>query len=117
MSQNDDWSPDEPLGTEAFEQGDEALDEGSRIDSDLIEEVEQDSSRDPTLQVDECELEEADAELDDPEVLVTLDGGMDDPDGLGGPSSRTRSRHEDKEGWDLDASMASGNEPDADSTD
>jgi hypothetical protein len=25
------WSPDEPSGTETFEQGDEALDEASRI--------------------------------------------------------------------------------------
>jgi hypothetical protein len=116
MSQNDDWSPDEPLGTEVFEQGDEALDEDSRIDSDLIESVEEDPSLDPTLQLDERELEEAGAELDDPEDLVTLDGGIDDPDGLGEPSSRTRSRREDKEGWDLDAPVARGNEPEADST-
>ena len=46
MSQNDAWSPGEPLGTEAFEQGDEALDEGSLIDSSLVETVEQDSSLD-----------------------------------------------------------------------
>ncbi len=82
MSQNDDWSPDEPLGTEAFEQGDEALDDNSRIDSNLTEMVELDPSLNPTLQVDERELEEAGAELDDPEELVTLDGGIDDPDGL-----------------------------------
>ena len=31
MTQRDDWSPDEPLGTEAFEQGDEALDERARM--------------------------------------------------------------------------------------
>ena len=57
------------------------------------------------------------AELNDPEDLVTLDGGMDDPDGLGEPTRRTRSRHEDEGGWDLDAPATSGNEPDADSTD
>jgi hypothetical protein len=34
MNQKDSWSPDEPLGTETFEQGDEALDEASRIDPD-----------------------------------------------------------------------------------
>ncbi len=111
MSRNDDWSPDEPLGTEAFEQGDEALDEGSRIDSNFIEELEKDPSLDPTLQVDERELEEAGAELDDPEDLVTVDGGMDDPDGLGEPTSRARARREDEGGWDLDAPVASSNEP------
>jgi hypothetical protein len=117
MSQNDDWSPDEPLGTEAFEQGDEALDDNSRIDSNLTEMVELDPSLNPTLQVDERELEEAGAELDDPEELVTLDGGIDDPDGLGEPTSRTRSRLQGEGGWDLDAPLASGNEPDAKSTD
>src|ERR1700733_12323698 len=33
MTRNDDWSPDEPLGTEAFEQGDEAIEDASRVDS------------------------------------------------------------------------------------
>jgi hypothetical protein len=113
MTRNDDWSPDEPLGTEAFEQGDEALDDETRIDPDVIEDVEQDPSRDPTLQVDDRELEEAGAEFDDPEALVTLDGGIDDPDGLGEPTSRTRSRLDGEDGWDLDANLASDNEPDA----
>jgi hypothetical protein len=99
------------LGTEAFEQGDEALDE----DYD-IEDVQQDPSLDPTLQVDERELEEAGAELDDPEDLVTLDGGGDDPDGLGEPTSRNRARREDQDGWNLDTPSSSGTEPDADST-
>ena len=117
MSENDDWSPDEPLGTEAFEQGDEALDEGSRIDSSLVERVELDPSLDSALQADERELEEAGAELNDPEDLVTLEGDMDDPDGLGEPTRRDRSRREDEGGWDLDAPATSGNEPDADSTD
>jgi hypothetical protein len=117
MSQNDDWSPDEPLGTETFEQGDEALGDGSRIDSRLVETVEQDPSLDSALEVDERELEEAGTELDDPEDLVTLAGDMDDPDGRGEPTLRTRSRREDEGGWDLDAPATSGNEPDADSTD
>jgi len=116
VSHNDDWSPDEPLGTEAFEQGDEALDEDSRIDSGFTEEVETDPSLDPTLQVDERELEEAGAELDDPEDLVTLDGGMDDPDGLGEPTIRARSRQGDEGGWNLDAPLAGDETPDADST-
>ena len=110
MARNEDWSPDEPLGTEVFERGDEALDD----DSNLIEEVEKDPSVDPTLQVDDRELEEADAEFDDPEALVTLEGGIDDPDGLGEPTSRTRSRLDGEGGWDLDALLASDIEPDAD---
>jgi hypothetical protein len=57
------------------------------------------------------------AELNDPEDLVTLDGGMDDPDGLGELTGRTRSRREDEGGWDLDAPATSGNKPGADSTD
>jgi hypothetical protein len=117
MSQNEGWSPDEPLGTEAFEQGDEALDEDSRIDPDLVEDVEGDPSLNRTLRVDERELEEAGAELDDPEVLVTLEGGMDDPDGLGEPSSRARSRSEDTEGWDLDAPVTRDDEAETESTD
>lgn len=115
MSSND-WSPDEPLGTETFEQGDEALDEGERIDPELGEDVQADTSLDPTLQVDERELEESGTEFDDPETMVTLDGGIDDPDGLGEPSRRTRSQREDVEGWDLDADTERGPESDADST-
>jgi hypothetical protein len=100
---DDDWSPDEPLGAEAFEQGDEAFDEGARMDPDLLESVENDPSLDPALQVDERELEEAGAELDDPDGIVTLEGGSDDPDGLGGPTLRTRARRDEEDGWDLDA--------------
>jgi hypothetical protein len=106
MTENDDWSPDEQLGTEAFEQGDEALDEDSRIDSGFTEEVEGDPSLEPALQVDERELEEIGAELDDPEDLVTLDGGIDDPDGLGEPTERNRAQRQDPDGWDLDAPVA-----------
>jgi hypothetical protein len=111
MRQSDEWSPDEPLETEAFEQGDEALDEGARIDPDLVEDVENDPSLDPALQVDERELEEVGADLDDPEAIVTLEGGLDDPDGLGEPSSRTLSRREEEEeGWDLDAPIVGSND-------
>jgi hypothetical protein len=105
MSQNDDWSPDEPLGTEAFEQGDEALDDDARIDPSFIEDVEQDPSLDPTLQVDDRELEEAGAEFDDPEEKAMLTGGIDDPDGLDDPTSTTRGG-ESEGGWDLDAPLA-----------
>jgi hypothetical protein len=51
--------------------------------------------------VDDRELEEAGAKFDDPEVLATLDGGIDDPDGVGNPY-RSRQAGEE-EGWDLDA--------------
>lgn len=105
MAPDDDWSPDEPLGTEVFEQGDEATDDGARINPHLIEEVEQDPSLNPTLQVDERELEEAGAEFDDPELMVTLEGGMDDPDGLGEPSIRSTGQSEAEDGWSLDAPL------------
>jgi hypothetical protein len=106
MATDDDWSPDEPLGTEVFEQGDEATDESTRIDVGFDEELEQDPSLNPTLQVDERELEEAGAELDDPERMVTLEGGMDDPDGIGGPMTRSTRQLENDEGWRLDAPLA-----------
>jgi hypothetical protein len=102
ISQNDEQSPDEPLGTETFEQGDEALDEQSRLDPDFLEDVERDPSLDPTLLVDDLELEEAGAKFDDPEVMATLDGGIDDPDGVGAPQAG-EARNGDEDGWDLDA--------------
>ncbi len=112
MTGNDDWSPDEPLGSEAFEQGDEAIDDASRLDSNLVEELEQDPSLDPTLQVDERELEEAGAEFDDPERMVTLEGGIDDPDGLAEVTSSARRRLQGEGGWDLDAPMTDDTEAD-----
>ena len=105
MSQNDEWSPDQPSGSDPFEQGDEALDEKAQLDPGFLEAVELDPSLDPTLQADQRELEEAGAELDDPEAMATLDGGIDDPDGVGGP---TASSGEDDEGWNLDAPITSG---------
>jgi hypothetical protein len=102
MSQSDEQSPDEPLGTETFEQGDEALDEQLRLDPDFLEDLERDPSLDPTLLVDDLELEEAGAKFDDPELLATLDGGIDDPDGAD-PSRRGRRGISDEDGWDLDA--------------
>jgi hypothetical protein len=101
MSQNDEQSPDEALGTEAFEQGDEAFDEESRLDPDFLEAAQQDPSLDPTLSADELELEEAGATFDNPETMATLDGGIDDPDG-GGSVRRRKSRDGRDEGWNLD---------------
>jgi hypothetical protein len=102
VSPDDTWSPDEQSGTEAFEEGDEALDERTRIDPDFEESVGLDPSFDPTLLLDERELEEAGASLDDPESIATLDGGIDDPDGIDPPPNHRSSQ----EGWDLDAPLA-----------
>ena len=44
----------------------------------------------------------AGAELDDPETLVTLDGGIDDPDGLDGAIRPSTPESDQTEGWDLD---------------
>jgi hypothetical protein len=117
MSQNDEWSPDEPSGSDPFEQGDEALDDKEQLDPAFLEAVELDPSLDPTLQVDDRELSEAGAEFDDPEAMLTLDGGIDDPDGLGGPTSREQAETSDTEGWDLDAPITAGDaEPDTEPT-
>ena len=48
--------------------------EASRLDPDFMEELELDPSLEPSLQADERELEEAGAELDDPEQIAVLDG-------------------------------------------
>jgi hypothetical protein len=114
MTPNDEWSPDEPLGTETFEQGDEATDDASRLHPHLVEDIEQDPSINPTLQVDDRELEEAGAELDDPERMVTLEGGMDDPDGIAGSTAEPRERTENEDGWGLDAPLVDENESELD---
>jgi hypothetical protein len=110
MSQNDEWSPDQPSGSDPFEQGDEAFDDKTQLDPDFLEAVELDPSLDPTLQTDERELEEAGAELDDPESMATLDGGIDDPDGVGAPSGRGTPA--DEEGWILDAMVGQADSED-----
>ena len=107
--------PDETI--EAYEQGDDATDEAARLDPEFEEEGELDPSLDPHLQIDEKELEEAGAELDDPEQIAVLDGLIDDPDGLGEPSPRSRSQDADADGWDLDAPIVRGDADDGPSTD
>jgi hypothetical protein len=106
MSQGDEWSPDEQPEAETFEQGDEALGESSRVSSSFSEEVQQDPSLDPALQLDLRELEEIGAELDDPESLVTLEGGIDDPDGTNEPTDLAKVKQSDDEGWELDTPLA-----------
>ena len=108
MSSDDEWSPDEALGTETFRQGDVAEDEGERISPSFREAIEQDPSLDPTLVADEVELRELGAQLDDPELLVTLEGGIDDPDGIDTPGPRPHP--EADEGWDLSAPLAADEE-------
>ena len=102
MNTDDEWSPDEPQGTEVFEQGDEALDEADRLDPSFSDAVQLDPSLDPTNVVDELELEEAGVELDDPEAMLILPDGADDPDGLGGPPDGDVGPR-DEQGWDLDS--------------
>jgi hypothetical protein len=107
MTKSEDWSPDDQLGTETFEQADDALDEALDEDDAVIlegdDDLEELALRNQQLPVDDRELEEAGAELDDPEQLAVLDGGIDDPDGVGGDEVRTSSSRLDDEGWDLDA--------------
>ncbi len=106
MSPSDEWSPDEPAGTETFRQGDVAEDEHERLSPEFRESLELDPSLDPTLEADELELEELGAQLDDPERIVTLAGGMDDPDGLDVVPESPESA--DREGWDLGAPLVEG---------
>ena len=112
MGSGDEWSPDEALGTETFRQGDVAEDEGERTSRSFLEDLEQDPSLDPALVADELELEELGATLDDPELLVTLEGGIDDPDGVDRPPLAQHS--EGDEGWDLSAPLVAAEDEDVD---
>ncbi len=102
MSKGDEWSPDEGLGTEAFEQGDEE----NRLDPDFVDAVQGVPSIDPENELDELELEEAGVALDDPEVMLILQGGGGDPDGMGGPPNSAGSRVPEEPGWDLGGANA-----------
>jgi len=111
MSQGDEWSPDESLGTETFEQGDDAMEEYARIDPKFSEILDVDPSLDPHLQVDHLELEELGAELDDPEKMAVMDGGIDDPDGIEIPVGKGET-WQDEAGWDLNAPLVRGDKED-----
>ena len=111
MSQHDEWSPDESSGTETFEQGDDALDEYARIEPKFSEILDVDPSLDPRLQLDHLELEELGAELDDPEKMAVIEGGMDDPDGIDPPVGGAV-HGEDEEGWNLTAPLVRGDNED-----
>jgi hypothetical protein len=88
-----DEPPDE---NEAFENLDEALDDEDGVRPGAGPEGERDLDTD--IVVDWAELEEAGANLDDPERISLLDGGMDDPDGSG----PALGLDDDEAGWDVD---------------
>ena len=102
---NSEWSPDEPLDTETFEAWDEALDGVDEVELDLFDRPNGERALDVQLVVDERELEEVGADLDDPEQFAVLDGVMDDPDGLGAATASKLARETDDEGWDLDVDL------------
>ena len=74
MSTRDEWSPDEPQDTQTFEHGDETFDEEDRLNPDFAVAVQEDPSIDPANELDELELDKAHVALDDPEMMVTLQG-------------------------------------------
>jgi hypothetical protein len=100
MSGSGDWTPDESLDTEAYDSWDEELDEEDVVTPNAAGDPEGERSLDRQLLLDDAEAEEAGIELDEPERLAVLDGGIDDPDGVGSPDRRART---EDEGWDLDA--------------
>lgn len=102
MDGKSEWSPDDPPGVETFDQEDEAVAEEDRLDPDFDERIAADPGLDPGVLVDERELEELGLGLDDPESMAMLQGGGDDPDGMGGPISDAKARLIDEDGWDLD---------------
>jgi hypothetical protein len=110
MSEGGDWSPDEPQETEVFEAWDESLDAEDEVDPAGLDRNEGERELDRQLFLDEAEVDEAGVRLDDPERMAVLDGGADDPDGLGAPESAAARPGE--EGWDLDAGEAGGDDPD-----
>ena len=97
---SDSWSPDDSPENEAYEAWDEALDDEDELRPDAPGDPEGERALDRQLVVDEEELSDIGAELDDPERLAVLDGGIDDPDGI---QPGRASHSADDEGWDLDA--------------
>ncbi|HTW08325.1 MAG TPA: hypothetical protein VME46_12490 [Acidimicrobiales bacterium] len=93
--------PDE---NEAYESFDEALDDDD-LQRGYSGGPEGQRDLDTELVVDEAELDEAGARLDDPEQEALLDGDMDDPDGIGGPHEP---RPTGDEGWDVSPLAAAG---------
>jgi hypothetical protein len=108
---SDSWTPDESLGSEAYESWDEDLDEEDALDPGRPGNPEGERSLDWQLVEDRREAAELGTELDDPERMVVLDGGMDDPDGI----DPVLALRPDDDGWDLDATGRSAfEEPEED---
>lgn len=100
-----DCSPDEDLGTEVFEQADEARGERESLSPGFEERSASDPSMDPALELDEREVQEVGAEWDDPEKMAIVGMGADDPDGVGWQPKQSDVEAQE---WDLDASGGSG---------
>ena len=103
-----------PDDNEAYANLDESLDDEDGLRPGRGPEGQRDL--DSEIVVDREELEEAGAQLDDPERLSILDGGFDDPDGSGPPAA-----DDDEAGWDVDplqrrgvSEWSEGDEVDAD---
>jgi hypothetical protein len=105
MSDIFDEPPDE---NEAFENLDEALDDEDAVGGEAGGGPEGARDLDSQLIVDRAELEEIGADLDDPEQMSILDGGMDDPDGSGPPPGPRGD--DDTAGWDIDPVTAADGE-------
>jgi hypothetical protein len=93
-------SEEPPDENEAFANLDESLDDVDALGAESGGGPEGTRDLDTDLIVDRAELEEAGADLDDPESMSLLDGGMDDPDGTGAP--RGERADDDEAGWDVD---------------
>jgi len=78
-------------------------------DMQFADRLEQEPSIDPTMLVDQHELEEIGATFEDPELVATLEGGIDDPDGVDTPPVRHR---DDEDGWDLSEPLVATEAPD-----
>jgi len=91
-------SEEPPDDNEAFESLDEALDDED-AQSGFTRGPQGQRDLDSELVVDEYELEEAGALLDDPDRISLIDGSMDDPDGA---PPRTRRPPALYDGWERD---------------
>lgn len=106
---------DPPDENEAFEPLDESLDEEDLPGHGGGPEGERELDRD--LITDRTALREVGADLDDPDRIALLDGGMDDPDGSGPPRDDELLPEEAPEGTDGEDVDPELEEIDTDATD
>jgi hypothetical protein len=107
-------SEEPPDENEAFANLDESSDDQDALGAESGGGPEGTRDLDTDLIVDRTELKEAGAELDDPESMSILDGGIDDPDGTGAPTGERAV--DDEAGWDVDpvtADAGGGRQSDA----